>query len=718
MNRVNLGERGVRYIVGVDIGGTFTDCVALKTSDDGTPPVVKIGKASSTPPDFQTGFIASLHTAAEMHGVSLEEMLANAQVYHGCTVGTNALVEHKTARVGLLASRGHTDTIFIMKAGNRLKFMPANYIAHVAKQTKPEPLVPKSLCEGIDERVAFDGKVFAALNEETARESIRRLVDQGVQAIAISLLWSSANDTHEKRLRELVHEIAPDLFVSISSEVSPRVGEYERTIATIVNSLIGPPMRLYLEALEVDLKAHGYTQSLQIMSCTGGLIDADHAREVPVLTVGSGPVAGLIGAASLATAAEVGGGRNVITADVGGTTLDIGTIFDGTPVRRPTASYGQYEYFVPTLDVRSVGAGGGSIIRAEGATLKVGPHSAGARPGPACFGRGGQEPTVTDAAVVLGFFDPAYFFGGKITLDLAAAEAALARVGAPLGLDAKQTAAAALQIIDSQMADAIWLTLTQQGHDPREFSVYGFGGGGGLHGAAIARELGARSVVVPMSNLAAGWSAFGITASEALVTEQTAMSLSSPFDPEEINRRWPILEAKVTEKLAKQGVPVEDIEFRRFAELRFQLQINQVAVPAEGGVYDAAAVERLVATFEAEYERLYGKGSGFAAAGFGLTALQVHGTAKLSGLHVGDLVQQGAESAHIPAKASREIIWYGRGGGAETTAVYDGTRLGVGFSIPGPAVIEYPDTTVAVPHGCTAEIDSTGSVVIDLRASA
>ena len=708
----------MRYIVGVDIGGTFTDCVALKTADDGSPPVVKIGKSSSTPPDFQTGFIASLRTAAEMHGVALEEMLANAQVYHGCTVGTNALVEHKTARVGLLASRGHTDTIFIMKAGNRLKFMPAQYIAHVAKQTKPKPLVPKALCEGIDERITFDGRVFAALNEDTARDSIRRLVDKDVEAIAISLIWSTANDSHERRLRELVHEIAPEMFVSISSEVSARVGEYERTIATIVNSLIGPPMRLYLEALEIDLKRHGYAQSLQIMSCTGGLIDANHAREVPVLTVGSGPVAGLIGAASLATAAEVGGGRNVITADVGGTTLDIGTIYDGVPVRRPTASYGQYEYFVPTLDVRSVGAGGGSIIRSEGDTLKVGPHSAGARPGPVCFGRGGQEPTVTDAAVVLGYFDPTYFFGGKITLDVVAAEAALARVGASLGLDGKQTAAAALQIIDSQMADAIWLTLTQQGHDPRDFSVYCFGGGGGLHGAAIARELGARSVVVPMSNLAAGWSAFGISASDALVTEQVAMSLSSPFDSDEINKRWPILEARVTEKLALQGVPADAIEFHRFAELRYQLQINQVAVPAPNGVYDATSVQRLVETFETEYERLYGKGSGFAAAGFGLTALQVHGTAKLSGLHVGDLVQQGTDATVSEAKGERDIIWYGQGGGPAKSAVFDGARLGVGFSTTGPAVIEFPDTTVAVPHGCTARIDPTGSVVIDLHASA
>jgi N-methylhydantoinase A len=707
----------VRFIVGVDIGGTFTDCVALKASDAGGPPVVKIGKALSTPPDFQTGFIGSLRTAAEMHGVTLGEMLANAQVYHGCTVGTNALVERKTARVGLLATRGHVDSVFIMKAGGRLKWLPASYIAHVAKQTKPEPLVAKSLCGEIDERVAFDGKAVVALNEDTARDAIRRIVDQGVEAIAISLLWSTANDAHEKRLRELVQEVAPDLFVSVSSEVSPRVGEYERTIATIVNALIGPPMRLYLGALEVDLKRFGYTRSLQIMSCAGGLIDADLARELPVLTVGSGPVAGLIGAASLA-AAEVGGSRNAITADIGGTTLDIGTIFDGTPERRPTASYGQYEYFVPTLDVRSVGAGGGSIIRTEGGLLKVGPHSAGARPGPVCFGRGGQQPTVTDAAAVLGFFDPAYFFGGRITLDIAGAADALARVGAPLGLDARQTAAAALRIIDSQMADSIWLTLTQQGHDPRDFSLYGFGGAGGLHAAAIARELGVRSVVVPMSNLAAGWSAFGIAASEALVTEQAAIGLASPFDPEELNRRWPVLEARVTEKLVQQGVPAASIQLRRYAELRYALQINQVAVPAEGGIYDAGSVARLVATFEREYERLYGKGSGYAAAGFTLTGLQVHGAASLSELRVGDIVHQGAGSDGNSAKAPREITWYGQSAAAETTAVHDGARLGAGATVAGPAIIEYPDTTIVVPHGCTAGIDPTGSVVIDLHAGA
>ncbi len=389
-------------------------------------------------------------------------------------------------------------------------------------------------------------------------------------------------------------------------------------------------------------------------------------------------------------------------------------------MRRPTGSYGQYEYFVPTLDVRSVGAGGGSIIRTEGSVLKVGPHSAGARPGPVCFGRGGQQPTVTDAAAVLGYFDPAYFFGGRITLDIAGAgaDAALARVGAPLGLDGRQTAAAALRIIDSQMADSIWLTLTQQGHDPRDFSLYGFGGAGGLHAAAIARELGVRSVVVPMSNLAAGWSAFGIAASEALVTEQAAIGLASPFDPEELNRRWPALEARVTEKLLQQGVPAGSIRLRRYAELRYALQINQVAVPAEGGTYDAAAVDRLVSTFEREYERLYGRGSGYAAAGFTLTGLQVHGSAKLSELRVGDVVHEGCGSLDGAAKAPREVTWYAQRGAAEITPAYDGARLGTGAAVTGPAIIEYPDTTVVVPHGCTAGIDPSGSVVIELNAAA
>lgn len=703
----------MRYLVGVDIGGTFTDCVAIDTQGPGGVATPRIGKALSTPPDFQSGFIAALRAAAEMHAITLEQLLSQAHVYHGCTVGTNALVENKTAKVGLLATRGHADAIFIMRAGARLKWMPSNYIAHVSKQTKPAPLVPKHLCEEVDERVTFDGRVLIELNEETAREAIHRLVHQGVEAIAISLVWSTANSAHERRLRELVQEIAPGMFVSISSEVSARVGEYERTIATIVNSLIGPPMEFYLAALEQDLAAHGYSGNLQIMSCAGGLIDANQARALPVVTIGSGPVAGLIGAADLSERAGPGGSRNVVTADIGGTTLDIGTIFQSDPVRRATASHGQYEYFVPTLDVRSVGSGGGSIIHFDGTALKVGPESAGARPGPICFGRGGTRPTVTDAAAVLGFLDPDYFFGGRLKLDPAPAEAALAELGQPLGLDGKQAAAAAMRIVNSQMADAIWLTLTQQGYDPRDFILYGFGGAGGIHAAAIARELGMAKAVIPLSDLAAGWSAFGITASDALISERDAVSMSNPFDPAEINAHWRDLEQRVIAKLAAQGVAHDAIAIEHHAELRYALQTNQVPVQVEGGQYDSGAVDRMIVAFETEYERLFGKGSGYAAAGFQLTSLEVRGRASLSDVAM-EAIGLGQHGERDARKGSRVASWNGV---PVETAVYDGALMGPGDRASGPAILEFPDTTILVDGNAVAEIHGGGSVVITLNAS-
>lgn len=696
----------LRHIVGVDIGGTFTDCVALDTEGENGV-IVEIGKASSTPPDFQTGFTNALDAAAKKLGLSLQQMLGSARIYHGCTVGTNALVENKTARVGLLATRGHIDSTFIMRSGARLKWMPSQYIAHVAKQTKPEPLVPRALCEEIDERVAFDGTAVVDLNEHGAREAIRRLVEQGVEAIAISLIWSTANPSHERRLRDLVHEIAPDLFVSISSEVSARVGEYERTVATVINAMIGPPMQHYLAALETDLVDNGFAGKLQIMSCSGGLIDADLARNLPVLTIGSGPVAGLIGAANLARS-RIGGGLDVVTADIGGTTLDIGMIHDGAPVRRPTASHGQFEYFVPTLDVRSVGSGGGSIIHAGDKALKVGPESAAADPGPICFGRGGTRPTVTDAAALLGYYDPDYFFGGRIRLSLDPARQALAALGARFGQDAEEAAASAMRIVNAQMADAIWLTLTQQGYDARDFVLYGFGGGGGLHAAAIARELGVKHAVIPLSDLAAGWSAFGIAASDALVTESAGLSMASPFDAQAINEHWRAMEGRVLEKLERQGIARGDIVLSHHAELRYALQTNQVSVTVEGGEYDAGAVDRMVAVFEDEYERLFGEGSGYSAAGVQLTSLEVHGHGPMSDVSI-ESVELGNDSDAIPSEREREVLWPG---GARNTPVFDASRLKPGWEVAGPAILEFPDTTVLVGPGDSAVIHGTGSVLL------
>lgn len=708
------------YIIGVDIGGTFTDCIIIHTQPAGAAEdsvSVRIGKASSTPPDFQTGFIDALHVAAHQFDVDIREILENAQgIYHGCTVGTNALVEHRTAKVGLLATRGHSDSIFIMRAGGRLKWMPAEYIAHVAGQTKPEALVPKHLCEEVDERIAFDGNVLVELEEEGAKVAIQRLLNQGVEAFAVSLLWSTANNTHEQKIRTLIQEMAPDTYISLSSEVIPRSGEYERMVATVVNSLIGPPMDAYLKQLEEDLKELGYFNPVQLMSCSGGLIDSSYARVLPVLTVGSGPVAGLIGVANLANNTCVGGGVNVITADMGGTTLDVGLISKGVPVNRPTASYGQYEYFVPTLDVRSIGAGGGSIIHSDAEAMHVGPQSAGARPGPACYDQGGIEATITDANVVLGYLNPDYYLGGKVKLNLDAARTALEKAGAPLKYGAEQTAAAAARIVDNQMADAIRLATIQQGYDARDFTLYAYGGAGAAHATAIAEEIGIQKVIIPLSNFAAGWSAFGIAAADALVVQETAVGMTSPFNHDLLNEHWSALEEIVTDRLVEQGVSRQLIKIERFADMRYSMQVNQIEVKAPAGVYDTMTVKELVSQFEQDYERLFGKGSGYAAAGIALTALRLKGSAKLSGLRF-DEINSGDVGTGPADKGSRAVIWYERGLEPEMTAVYAGQMLKAGERIVGPAIIEYPDTTIILRLGNAAHIDEIGCVVIDIHGN-
>ncbi len=702
------------FIVGVDIGGTFTDCVAIReapTDSHAARHEVRIGKAPSTPPDFQTGFLAAIRATAVQFELSPEDLLTQAQgIYHGCTVGTNALVEGRTAQVGLITTRGHRDSLFIMRAGGRLRHMPADYIAHVAAQTKPEPLIPRELCEEVDERVASDGKALVELNRDSARAAIERLINKGVKAFAISLLWSTANSSHEDAIRGLVDEMAPGSFVSVSSEVAPRVGEYERTVATVINSLIGPAMEIYLERLAVELKAGGYAGDVQVMTCSGGLVPANLARRFPVLTVGSGPVAGLIGAASLSRRS---GAAHVVTGDVGGTTFDVGVVHGGQPLVRSTASFGQFEYFVPTVDVRSVGAGGGSMIRSDGKVLRVGPESAGARPGPACYPQGGDSATVTDANLVLGYLNPDYFLGGRIKLDRAAAAEALGRAGAPLGFDAMETAAAALRIIDNRMADAMRLMTIQQGHDIRNFVMYAYGGGGAVHATAIARILGMRQVLIPLSNFAAGWSAFGVASSEAVIARESVMGMASPFDPAALEARWGELQKRAEGQLLDQGLPPEKIRTERFAEMKYAMQVNQLEVKAAPRKCDRSGVDELIRNFEQEYERLFGAGSGYADAGYSLTSIGVRARASLTELKLED-VNIGARKGGAPLKVHREVVWYEAGLKSQRTPIYDGECLGRDDEVEGPAIIEYPDTTVVLRHGNRARVDALGCVTIDI----
>jgi N-methylhydantoinase A len=700
-----------RYKLGIDIGGTFTDAIAV--SSDGA---LTIGKSPSTPPDFEQGFANAVEAVGERMGQEPTILWDRVdEIYHGCTVGTNALVEGRTARVGLLATRGHGDNLHHMQAGGRNRRLPPEDIAHVAAHEKPAPLVLRELVAEIHERTTFDGSELVALNEEHCRVEIKRLLDLGATAFAVSFLWSVVNPAHEHRARELIREASPDAYISLSSEVGKRTGEYERTVAAVVNSLIGPEMNGYLTKLEKLLAARGHRGALYVMTCSGGVVGVNEARSVPLLTIGSGPVAGLIGAGMLSRLATDSETRqtNVITADVGGTTFDVGVVRRGEPLRRSTSWHNQYEYTVPTLDVRSIGAGGGSLIRydADRRTLRVGPQSAGAVPGPAAYGRGGTVATITDANLLLGILNPNYFLGGRITLDLDAARDALAAAGEPLGFTGEETAAAALRIVDSQMADAVRLASVQRGYDPRDHVLYAFGGGGAVHAAALARQLGINRVIVPLSDFAAGWSAFGTAAADVLLVEEMPHVMTAPFDPVALNETWVELETRALDRMAHQGVPRTGVTLERIVEMRYGAQTNQIEVvsPHEA---DERISEALVRAFEFEYARLFGEGTGYPAAGHVITAMRV--TARAAVGDFTDLVPNSkARSAGlIPKKAERQVIFYERGPSRTTCSIYDGEAARPGMCCTGPAIIEFIDTTIVVRAQQHAFIDVRGSVII------
>ena len=696
------------YTIGIDIGGTFTDCVVVDERGH-----VTIAKASSTPPDFESGVLDAAAGAAAQLGMPLGDLLADSLLLHGCTVGTNALVEGRTARVGLLVSAGHAETFFVMQSGHRNKELPPDYLAAVSRHYKAPPLVHPTRVGEVHERIAFDGNVLAELNEAQVRAEVTRLVDAGAEAFAVALLWSVVNDVHEKAVRRIIQEVAPGAFVSISSEVVSRVGEYERTTAAVVNSLVGPVMTAYVDALESRLTEAGYRGRLGIMSCWGGLIDARSATRLPILTIGSGPAAGVVAAQALSNQHETD--DDVITADMGGTTFDVGLVIDGSAVMRTSANIGQYEYAVPTLDVRSVGAGGGSIVRFDepSGTLRVGPESAGARPGPAAFMRGGTQATVTDADIVLGYLNPDYFLGGTMQLSVDDAYAALERAGAPLGFTAEQTAAAAARIVDNQMADAIRLMTVNQGRDVRHMSLFAFGGNGSVHASALARALGVKRVVVPMGPLASGWSAFGVASSDAVVLEEIGHSMVEPFDPYVLNEIWTNLEQRALQALTLQGVDPESAELSRLVEMKYSSQVHTVTVKVDWTSSDEKAIQAMIEAFEVEYARRYGEGTGFPIAGYTVRSVAVRAAARLVDATKRDYAALGAGSP--PLKGSRGVIWYEQGLDRLDTPVYDGDAMSPGLSVDGPAIVEFAVTTLVLRPGQRASVDYMGNVNIEIK---
>src|SRR3954468_14834112 len=496
------------YVIGVDTGGTFTDCVVL--DDAGR---VYYDKARSTPDDLAVGVLAAVDNAAAVMGLDRQALLGDTRVFaHGTTAGLNKLFTRTGARTGLIATRGHEDAILIGRVFQKVAGRGEREITDAVHLDKAVPLVPRELIRGVNERVDYKGAVVVELNHDEGAAAIRDLIAAGVDSLAICLLWSFMNPSHEQALARLARELRPDLYLSVSSELVPLLKEYERTATTVVNASLGPTLHDYVLALDARLQADGLRQPFFMMQSMGGVLPAAEASQQAVNTLRSGPVGGVVASIALG---EALGHRNIIATDVGGTSFDVGLVVDGEPQLARAPVVEQYHLLVPMVDVVSIGAGGGSIawIEPHSGLLRVGPHSAGAQPGPVCYGAGGTEPTVADADLVLGRLNPAYFFSGRTRLDVDGARRAIAeRIAAPLGLDVVEAARGIVEIVDAHMADLVRKVTIERGYDPRDFVLYAYGGGGPTHVGAYARDLGVRQAVV--SPYAAAFSALGIAASD------------------------------------------------------------------------------------------------------------------------------------------------------------------------------------------------------------
>lgn len=692
------------YVIGIDIGGTFTDAFAADETGR-----VAATKTPSTPPDFSQGFLAVLDELAAALDIQTAVLLADTHyIVHGTTSTLNALITGDVATVGFLTTRGHADSIAIMNLEGRYAGLGSDQVQDMVLTNKPKPLVPPQLIREIDERIDHKGYEVVALDEAGTRVAIRELVAAGAQAIAVSLLWSFRNESHERRIGELITEEAPGMYVALSCEVSPRIREYARSATTIMNTQVGPRLRDYLQPLEEALRSRGFGGSLLVMQGSGGCVDSSDAPSRAITTIGSVLTGGVVGCSRLG---EALGHRNIISTDMGGTTFLAGLIVDGEPVSTTTTVLNQYQLNVPMVDVHTIGAGGGAVAWVDaGRNLRVGPRSAGARPGPACYGDGGTEPTVSDVDLLLGIINPDNFLGGrkKLSKELAA-EAVRTHIAEPLGLSVDDAAAAIYAIQNAQTADLVRKVVVTSGQDPRDFVLYAYGGAGPMHCASYAADLQVAEVVVPLGPTAAVFSAYGLAASDIVLTAELSSPANFPNSVEEFNGAFAHLRAELDDRLAAQKLKFANVAYRNEADMRYTLQLAEVATPVQSEAVDVEGLESISTGFAHLYERLYGKGSGFAEAGLQLITYRTRAVGVLPiRPQLGEI--ESAIGDPVPS-SSRRVFLDARRGWQETD-IYDYRDLAAGHELKGPAVVEAPTTTVALPEGCIGRVDRLGNLII------
>ncbi|HEV7772768.1 MAG TPA: hydantoinase/oxoprolinase family protein [Conexibacter sp.] len=689
------------FKVGIDVGGTFTDFVAVRS--DG---VLVSGKTPSMPGRESVAVLNAIEGVADGFRVGVEDLLRDTPVISfGTTVATNAMLQHKGARVGMVTTRGFRDVID-MRRGYRESLTDI-------RLTAPQAIAQRRHRFGVTERIGFDGEVLVPLDENDVVTAVDRLRDEGIEAYAVCLLQAQANPVHEQRCAEIVAERHPGAHVSISTDVVNQVGEFERFSTTLVNAFLSPVLSDYTKSLLAELRRSGFAGSLHVMQSNGGTADAPTMGRSGAATLLSGPAGGVVAASE---SGRTTGHANIIAVDMGGTSYDVSLVRNGRPETRTDAWVARYRLGLPMLDIHTIGAGGGSVAWIDqGGALRVGPESAGAMPGPACYGRGGTRPTVTDANLVLGYLGSSNFVKGTMQLDREAAEQAIREhVAEPLGIDIVDAAVGIARIVNSNMSDGIRYVSVARGHDPRDFALLAFGGAAATHAPVQARDLGIATILVPKS--AGVLSALGTLLSD-LKTSTSApfLSPSATADLDDVNKQLDALWERHAGLVESDDVV--RIERRLSADFRYEGQVSELQIPIAGdGQVTAQAWAQAIEDFHTTHEQLY-------------TFRLDHKPVEVITLRqdiVGIREKLAYDSLHdatasSAAPVTERTVWLPEAGGRYTpreVSVYDGAAIFAGGTIAGPAIINEANTTICLHDTDRARLDSRGIFVIDVGAAA
>jgi N-methylhydantoinase A len=692
------------FDVGSDVGGTFTDLWVR--AGNGSTKVLK----SPTTPDIVGGVVAALKLAADAYGLEVGDFCRRVKRFgHGTTVGLNALLTGQTGRTAVITTDGFADTLEIGRMKRQFTGLSETEVSDYMKRGAVPAIVPRRFVREVVERIDRTGAVLAPLDESDTRSIIATLAADDVEAVAVCTLWATANPVHEIRIRELLQEASRPLSVSVSHEVAPAVGEYARMSTTAANAALKPVTSSYTTRLGAALEDLGLGVPVLMMTGTGGVVPAEYLADLPVTALLSGPAAGVVACQQLG---RLMGHEQILTADIGGTSFDVGLVVGGQPLVASEFSFGGVDIRMPCIDVRSIGAGGGSIASVDFGELTVGPQSAGADPGPACYGRGGMLATATDADVVLGVLHPDDFAPGGITFDREAAERVITeRIANPLGIGLIEAAWGIRQVLDNRMADLLRQVTIERGHDPREFTMFANGGSGPSHGWVLARELGLREFVVPAT--ATVQSAFGTGTSDIKVTTERPVYLRLGPEGVPSEHQLELLRSALCESIREAldaplgntsaGAPV----LVQTVAIRYLGQSHHLHVRVAEELSEPECFHGCIERFESDYEALFGRGAGFRAAGFEVLAVRVLATRPLP--------------EEIPPPSGGPIrhcgtrrVWFDDPAQPLEADVYAVEFPAAGQQVSGPCLVTYPGQTAVLPPGSTGETDEFGNLIVRL----